>query len=380
MQQRNLYLDIARSLAMFSVLFTHWSGWTAIPSILTEISKAINLVFNALFWKGSLAHPGVVLFIVLSGFLLHLPQSIGPKAVIPTKQFWATFLMRRFVRLIPVYWFASLCGIVVLVLMTAYPQHVPDFAMSDNLSEAWSLLDVIARLTLLDVFIFQKTRLLGNGPLVIVEVLFWIYVAYPVVYALQRKIGWRFILIGALLLQIVSVLISYAIGVLTIGTQVLYFLLFWCIGASAIDYYSRQRPATKKVVAAVVALFLLYVALSNASPVTGRLSPLVRYVTSILLAMFLAATMVYLFSRRERVLSTAPVRSIITSCSEISYSVYAIHTPVLIAVLMLDKHLLLTGIFWHQLMPLLAVFLFAWLTYAVIERPTHFLARKLFPC
>lgn len=117
--QRFLCLDAVRAFAALSVLLSHWGNWTAPimrPSGTFDwaVDAAQSFFAKTAGAPGGL-HPGVVVFIVLSGFCIHLPVATDPSRTASVGD-WDEYFRRRMLRIAPVYWFASILGIVALFL------------------------------------------------------------------------------------------------------------------------------------------------------------------------------------------------------------------------------------------------------------------------
>ena len=118
MQQRYYSLDIVRGMAALSVLLTHWGGWTFYftDSTTKHVIVFFQNIFKFSLWNGGGIHPGVVIFIVLSGFCIHLPLAASPN-LIAQSGFWRIFTLRRSIRIMPVLFIALLLGIISLLVI-----------------------------------------------------------------------------------------------------------------------------------------------------------------------------------------------------------------------------------------------------------------------
>jgi peptidoglycan/LPS O-acetylase OafA/YrhL len=101
-EHRFYTIDIIRGLAALSVLLTHWGGLT--EKYADQFTKKIILILQVpinLIWQGGGTHPGVVIFIVLSGFCIHLSVEKNIKQI-KNKYFWKIYYLRRSIRIYPV--------------------------------------------------------------------------------------------------------------------------------------------------------------------------------------------------------------------------------------------------------------------------------------
>lgn len=181
-------LDAVRGLAAIFVVLTHWEEWTAPsvlhrdPTFMDQASKLFESAFRFTFWAGGGIHPSIIVFIVLSGFCIHLPLATDPSRRGRTG-FWRIYAFRRLMRIGPVYWLACLLGVLALYLATAYPSLAPRAYLSE--------LDAVGfatKMTFLSAFLPSLPTGLGNGPLSTVAVEMWLYAAYPMML-LARGIG-----------------------------------------------------------------------------------------------------------------------------------------------------------------------------------------------
>jgi peptidoglycan/LPS O-acetylase OafA/YrhL len=103
-------LDTIRVLAMLSIFLHHlWK------TVITNPEGIYQKILDPLF---STASDGVILFNVISGFLLAMPH-LGPEQRPPMG--YGDFLRKRFLRIIPAYYLALLVFTLVNVLHFSYP-------------------------------------------------------------------------------------------------------------------------------------------------------------------------------------------------------------------------------------------------------------------
>ena len=109
------HLDVIRGLAALSVFFVHWDG-SIKPIALYKhqdnelLFDIIFQVFKSILWANEGLHPGVVAFVVLSGFCIHLAQSSKDIAFPKEKQILGKYFLRRFIRIYPVFLFSLALG------------------------------------------------------------------------------------------------------------------------------------------------------------------------------------------------------------------------------------------------------------------------------
>lgn len=101
--KRYIELDSLRGLASLTVFFSHAVNMLVISG---DLFKAVNNSILHIFWDGAAA---VILFFVLSGFVLTLPY-VGKEERNPE---YITFMIKRIFRIYPAYFFALLFSVIV---------------------------------------------------------------------------------------------------------------------------------------------------------------------------------------------------------------------------------------------------------------------------
>jgi peptidoglycan/LPS O-acetylase OafA/YrhL len=196
-RQRYQWMGFLRGIAALTVLYSHWVSWTLsserTPNILDKVLLFIGTYFIYFGVPGGL-HPGVSVFIVLSGFLIHLPVALQPEKV-SQNGFWHTYFYRRIMRIAPVYWLACIMGLAAFTLV---PVLSTPFVLQNIKLAPWNFGDLIAKLFFLDGLWPSSGTRLGNNILNVVSIEMWLYAAYPLTLFIRRNQGWRgvFILSG----------------------------------------------------------------------------------------------------------------------------------------------------------------------------------------
>jgi peptidoglycan/LPS O-acetylase OafA/YrhL len=193
-------IDILRGVAAISVAFYHiWGhdGGYAFPSIgIVPQSQHITF-FTYLVSPFRWGYLGVSLFLVLSGFCIHLPYARKKYAKGSYEFKGRPFFARRIWRLYPAYFVAVMVTALVVKAASLFPQlhtasHLP-------IPTLW---DVISHLTMLHGFFEEQFYSIAS--------VFWslslefqLYLAYPLFLLAFRKFGVGKSVIGIILLSLI---------------------------------------------------------------------------------------------------------------------------------------------------------------------------------
>ncbi|WP_372623901.1 acyltransferase family protein [Falsiroseomonas sp.] len=360
---RIVALDSLRGLAALAVaiyhsilVFPELDPWLQ-PDAATGSAAALLLMVAppSLLWAGREA---VLLFFVLSGFVLSLALEPRPGAERPG---WASFATKRAVRLL------LPCTAVALLLAGLVPLVAPQprAELSAWFNDAWAepvtpMLIAGHAMLVLDEYVF-------NSPMWTLHYELRISLIFPLL-VLLAALGSHVLLAaaaGAVLVCLVEMKFVGS-GVLT----TLLYLPHFALGA----ILARHRATLARRIGALgtwqtAALWLLcYVLLQLAGLLPG--GPLVNDMiagtgAALLLALVLGS------ARAQRLLLTPPLPWL----GAISYSLYLVHVPVLLALVHLAPPPVPA---WLPAVaaPLLAIPL-AWLLYRTVERPAMRFGRQL---
>lgn len=134
--RRMLSLDVIRGGAALAVLISHWGGWTnpGNPVSLGDLLVSLLQRAIAFVWSGGGIHPGVIVFIVLSGFCIHLPIARHPESTSQPTSYWKMYAKRRLLRIGPVYVIAALLGILasITAFSTSLSLNCPGFVLDSD--------------------------------------------------------------------------------------------------------------------------------------------------------------------------------------------------------------------------------------------------------
>jgi peptidoglycan/LPS O-acetylase OafA/YrhL len=334
-RDRSPGIDCLRGLFALYVLFGHLLPWAVYVSGTTTVFTHVNTWLTHVFQGHFETDPAVLGFIVLSGYCIHRN---GLRADNFNIRAYAT---RRAFRIIPVYVLG--CALGVVLLAGAGPA-AHDLAGTPSIS----LSGVLTKLTTIGAVIPSRyaPSFQGNAPLVTVAAEMWLYVFYALMVSRPRLL-WP------------TVLVLWLGGILWVSGHPQYlgwwhigslpgFLPYWWLGALFVnpDFIGR-RPQV--LGAAAVSWLVLSVVLDGH---TGSLW--IIEARKLMLATLIGGAIVLLDGVQHRVLAAGSL------IGRAGYSVYALHAPIII-------FLLVAGVPW-TLCAAIAVAV-ALVTFVVYERP-----------
>ena len=319
---RSTGIDFLRGLLALWVLLAHSMPWAAY--VKGNIEQSV--VENGLSWLVKIfqghgeTHPAVLGFIVLSGYCIHRN---GARRV--TGFSIKNYAWRRFFRIWPVYIIAIVVGLLCYFAYSSIDQ-VKAVAISGTPAINWACL--ASKFFGTSVFFapLHACSFQGNAPLNTAMVEIWLYVLYAVVVARLIK-GWRDSII------IAAIGLAYFLGLLFVSTSPNYlpwwnngsvfsFAVYWWIGAK----FVIDRPIKMSIILITLAAWLL---LTFAFIIQLTDNIIVVEIRKILLAILFGAVI----SSCDRT-----VRGWYKTLSQVGlfgYSLYALHAPLLILLLIL---------------------------------------------
>jgi peptidoglycan/LPS O-acetylase OafA/YrhL len=305
---RLAFIDALRGFACLWVIAVHAHGvWVTNPDDVAKLSWQFPLLS---FW--GLGMKGVDLFIVLSGFCLSWPV-FRPDGSVDVSRVGKAFFLRRFWRIVPVYYAALLFA--VLLLNSGMPKFAP----------YTGLLDVVP--SLLGIQNIQ-TGYAGrvNGSLWSIALEVQLYVLFPAVVRLIAR--FRVEIVCALLFalgMVSGVLDSYIDAPNVVG----YFSLFGRIGQFASGVFVAALVRTN-----IFPRPLFTISLASIGLVLGLLAHIGRGgnvvygLTFSSFAVFFACSMLMLAQFRNQTWSSNPIGLALCKVGLVSYSVYVVHFPI----------------------------------------------------
>lgn len=321
-------VDTIRFISAIWVFWAH-CGVPPLPNPFDEGSslfKAFRFFYES-FWSAPAA---VIAFFVISGFCIHHPYvAEGSFKILP-------FYSRRYIRLL------------IPVLIVIPLGHFAGL-----------------RLTL-----FQDSILWS----VLAEMIY--YGLYPLLRQIRACFdSWLWMVVGAFAASfaIVAIVDPAATRYPAFGPSLNWAigLPCWMLGCMVAEYVSAGSAGKKKPAFSIWTWRILVLSAMWACSVITHLSPVgppwVLNAFSILVALWLVEEIAQHDS--------SPSDGIMKAGSECSYSLYLIHMP---AFILIQRHLALNVTHWTGWLAMQAlVFAACYLFYRLIERPSHWLARRI---
>jgi peptidoglycan/LPS O-acetylase OafA/YrhL len=342
--KRLQFIDSLRGLAALYVVFDHA---VFIPNPTLDLPPWLRTVAN---FGGS----GVILFFVVSAFSLHLTMPRHIESGSP----WTSYAVSRFFRIAPLFYF--------MLIFTC----LRDFLLFNSVHGP---IEVLA--SALFVFNFVpgwQSGIVWASWTIGVESVF--YALFPFIYLKCGTLRRKLILLSTLIL--VGFLRTKLMDAAYANWTILHFLPIFIIGSIAYDLYRRleKRPKRSWIGLVLSALGLIGLAASMLGKV-----PTGPFDGSLVAAVFYASLLVGLGLWHCQLF----VNPVSRFYGEISYSVYLLHPPIILAIIPLFRMVYANSIssilsyLFCLALALAIVTPVSMLVYTFIERPAIRLGRKL---
>lgn len=353
-------LDVLRGLAVLLVLKSHilyfdtkYFGWFEVYFI-----RYMNIEQHLLF-SNRYMHPGVLIFIVLSGFIIHYTNSTAPKLADIS---WSLkFIFKRIARLFPVLFMGMIAGLLV--------QHF--FYKDLNGHDLNSFFE--NSLFLYGVKYIEPPVL--NNILVTVESEFWLYLFYAFVFKFfTNSKFWSLVFFFSVLIWILN--FRYNINMVTRGTSnediwsrnnFYAYLVYWLVGALAAEISKNKKNIQ-------ISWFLPIAIFSTMMAII----PFQKALWSVLVNEFMMAVAVA--TLLIKIVAIKPYRLInltIGAVGRAGYSIYGFHMCLIM--LFTSSSFQLVSPYWFSPAFVLVYTLgISFCIYFVFERPIHLKTKLIF--
>lgn len=285
---RSLGINYLRFFTAFSVLLTHFG---TPDGNLKKFVTYYHILIQKLLWSNGGLHFGVIIFVVMSGFLIHNSSK-------QTKI--SHYYIKRFIRIYPLFLIAAFIGLWITDF-----NKIADFFINASLLSS----------------IIPNNGPPGNEILLTVVVEMAIYILYIPL----RKLNMFYVLLILFILYIINFLFLLKIGIDStyIERNLFSLLLYWFIGAASAEFFIIQKNIIN--LKACIILFIIYIVFSNFIQVKG-----LHYLYSFIFAIFSANFIAYLYINDQNKLKNETIfNNIINYLGEAAYSIYAWHLIVL---------------------------------------------------
>jgi peptidoglycan/LPS O-acetylase OafA/YrhL len=339
--ERLLVIDVLRGVAALAVVVVHLPfSWNVLPTRVDQaiLEPALPGFVTAVTDYGRF---GVHLFLVISGFCIHLRvASGGATAGVDFVRFWK----RRLTRLYPPYFFAlvaSLAGLFALIALVGGNRGWP--AMFGYSSTSLFTTDMLQLLTLTQTL--DTSSRVGNAPFWTLALEEQLYVLYFVLLLMRRRLGWRTTLLTIAAVTFAWRAVSMSVPAMPSPTWQTFGparWIEWALGALAVDaYFGRVvLPAWTRDVRVLFVVLAAAVAVN--APAVLMAVPLMVVVSDAAFGLVFFILINWAVSLRASRLRSRWVR-LLGGVGVFSYSLYLTHEPVVVGAKQLALRLGLTA-------------------------------------
>ena len=358
--RRYVELDALRGVAAFVVMLYHFFRlWTGTPHV-----RWVERLFTATPLRLLVAgRAAVVLFFLLSGFVLSLPRLHA------TEPSYSRYLLKRICRIYLPYLFALALAVLGCARWHGATDFGGWFALTWYEAPRWPL-------------VLAHILFLGNYDNSAYNTAFWslvqemrISILFPVLYWLVARLGWR---LALLLPPLLTVLTGVILATTSVPEKVM-----WTVNYSGAFVYgillARHKDALEQwlgslgrsaYAAFVILALLLFMVPDRASRLMLGLGP-----PAVDLVMMGGGAGILLLALSHRHVLRLLRGRLLQGLGRMSYSIYLLHGTVLFALVYMfgARYGVLP-----LLVPYLVLTVFAgWAMFRVVERPSMRLGRRL---
>ncbi|MEO7414813.1 MAG: acyltransferase [Opitutaceae bacterium] len=317
-------LDALRGACALIVFLNHWHLWSNFAPdgrwqhAVRRGGDLLYALLHEVSWPPGGHHPAVICFFVLSGFCIHYPYENRARAAFAGFD-WPDYFRRRFWRIMPVYWTASLLGLALIAVEMARPSGSQLLQLHTEATTA----GVAVRFAGL-AGIYPREIFAGNYILNTVAVEMLMYALYPLFIRFASRGAWR--TLGCIFsLGYLSTLLLVEVATpYWVFNSVFMLGIFWFLGAYAAHVFVVSQSCIRGLWPALA--WITFTGLKFIPYFHGR-----NLVIQLCWGLVCALGILWLLGRERAnlVKTSAGTKSVLQYFSRISYALYAVHTPVL---------------------------------------------------
>jgi len=324
-QERLIFIDALRGIAALTVVFYHARGlmWVGMAESIKTFGISANpsVILGYLTFPLKYGYLGVQLFFVMSGFCIHRNHSKSLAADPDYSPDWKEYTARRLFRIYPTYIAAllitALIDLILLPCLEAWGYfETPIRGMGGDTSFKTFILNLLALQNIC------SPNFGSNGVFWTLALELHFYLTYPIIFFICKKFGSNKMLVFSLLSSGIYLVAEPFLENLVLfrlfGFMKYWFI--WCLGAYIADLdYGRVKHFTVRnyqiLIVAVV------------SPVIHHFN---REIGDIFFSILFS---LIIYKQLSEKISSTRWASIFAKLGIFSYSLYAIHLPVLLLML-----------------------------------------------
>src|ERR1700688_1058399 len=311
-------LDLIRAGAAFAVMFGHLRTLFFVDF---QHLQNKTLPLDALYFFAGFGHQAVIVFFVLSGFLI---SSTVIRSHVLGKWSWRDYAINRATRLYVVLvpglllgFFWDRLGSWLFAAQGIYAHSLRDLGPAVPLKNL-TLGTLLGNLLFLQTIICDTFG--SNGPLWSLANEFWYYVLFPV--ALCAGLAWAGYRIGvAIPLSCLAIFIGFFVG-----RSILIGFLIWLAGCALVFLYSRVQIRSRSAALGMLCSFSILAGVSLAVARTRQWDPVLSDLElGFVFTLFLFALLQYQVAE-----DSSPYSAVAHRLAGFSYSLYVLHFPFLL--------------------------------------------------
>lgn len=267
----------------------------------------------------SFGHQAVIIFFVLSGFL------VGGGVLVKGKDFsWTDYFSARLIRLwlvlIPALLFTAACDFLTLRILPS--------AFNGALSSLWnsgpSTLEGVGWKVFIANVLFLQTIVFpvfgSNGPLWSLANEFWYYILFPLIVC-----GWGYTGIFGFLRRVIMLVLAIVI-ILWLPREIIFYFFLWLMGVACFLIIRKNSPRINMSLTVISAIFFLGSLLATKFLAKDNLMIWLDFTVGLLFSILLICLNGHQVPWKIDGLLGAVIRKF----SDFSYSLYLFHFPLVI--------------------------------------------------